>query len=136
MLDLQHMLKAPTLDTLAAAWIQAKASEERARQQRIDIEQSIASLLPAKDEGTVSQTAGALAVSITYKLTRKVDADALKAAWQTLPPTVQAAFTWKPDLSLSQLRALEKAAPLDYAKALHFITTTPAKPSVSIKEAK
>ena len=136
MLDLQHMLKAPTLDTLAAAWIQAKASEDRARQQRIDIEKSIASLMPAKDEGTVTEKAGALDVSIAFKLSRKVDADALKDAWATLPATVQAAFTWKPDVSISQLRALEKAAPLDYADALHFITTTPAKPAVTIKEAK
>lgn len=136
MLNLQQLTKAPTLDTLAAAWIQSKAMEDRARKQRLDIEQSIVSLVQSKDEGSVSAEAGALAVSVTFKLNRKVDADALKCAWSGLPPTVQDAFSWKPDVSLSQLRALEKAAPNDYGLALQFITTTPAKPAVTVKEAK
>lgn len=134
MLNLQDMLKAPTLDTLAAAWVQAKASEDRARQQRLDIEQSIASLLPAKEEGTVSDSVAGMKLSVTYKLNRKADTEALKDAWTTLPAIVRAAFGWKAEISLSHLRALELAAPEAYAEALHFITTAPAKPSVTIKE--
>ena len=56
-----------------------------------------------------------------------------KDDWDTLPGRVQAAFTWKADVSITNLRAMEKAAPLDYAKALHYITTSPAKPSVKIE---
>jgi hypothetical protein len=29
---------------------------------------------------------------------------------------------------------MENAAPLDYAKALHYITTSPAKPAIKIEE--
>lgn len=133
MLNLQDMLKAPTLDTLAAAWIQAKASEDRAKQQRLDIEASILRLVPVKDEGTVHDDVAGLKLAVTYKLTRSVDAERLKESWATLTANVQAAFTWKPDIAMTQLRALEKAATLDYAEALHFITSKPAKPAVKVE---
>lgn len=123
-----------TLDTLAAAWVVAKASEDRAKAERYEIEKSMLALLPVKEEGTVSSNdASGMKISATYKLTRKADADALKDQWGNLSPTIQAAFTWKPDVSITQLRALEKAAPEDYATALHFITTSPAKPSIKIE---
>jgi len=133
MLNLQHMLKAPTLDTLAAAWVQAKATEDRARQQRTDIEASIVRLLPGKEEGTASADIAGMKISVSWKLNRKADADALKDDWATLSPGVQSAFTWKPEVSLTHLRALEKVSAIDYAEALHFITTIPAKPSVKVE---
>lgn len=133
MLNLQDMLKAPTLDTLAAAWIQAKASEDRAKQQRIDIEASILRLLPEKEEGTASADIAGMKIAVSWKLNRKADADALKDAWATMSPGVQSAFTWKPEVSITHLRALEKINAIDYAEALHFITTTPAKPSVKVE---
>lgn len=123
-----------TIDTLAAAWVVAKASEDRAKAERYEIEKSMLALLPVKEEGTVSSNdASGMKISATYKLTRKADGDALTQAWQTLPATVQAAFTWKPEVSITQLRALEKAAPTDYAIAAQFITTSPAKPSIKIE---
>ncbi len=122
-----------TIDTLAAAWVVAKASEDRAKAERYEIEKSMLAMLPAKEEGTVSAEASGLKISATYKMTRKADAEGLATAWQSLPDTVQAAFTWKPDVSLTQLRALEKANPENYDIATRFITTSPAKPSIKIE---
>ena len=122
-----------TIDTLAAAWVIAKASEDRAKAERYEIEKAMLCLMPTKEEGTVSSEAAGMKVTASYKLTRKADGDALTQAWQTLPATVQAAFTWKPEVSITQLRALEKAAPTDYAFAAQFITTSPAKPSIKIE---
>lgn len=127
------MNAAITLDTLAAAWITAKASEDRAKSERYDIEKAMLTLLPIKDEGAASSEAAGMKITATYKLNRKVDADALRNAWLALTPNVQAAFTWKPDVSISQLRAMEKAAPNDYETTLNFITTSPAKPSIKIE---
>lgn len=123
------------IETLAAAWLAAKAAEDTAKAERYRIEKDIAALLPAKDEGTAHADLDGLKLAVTYKLTRKVDADKLQQGWNTLPATVQAAFSWKPDVSITQLRALEKAAPQDYATALQFITTSPAnKPSIKVEQ--
>ncbi len=123
-----------TIETLAAAWVIAKAGEDRAKAERYEIEKAMLALMPSKEEGTVSHGEGSLKVSATYKLTRKVDATELQGAWTALPEIVQAAFTWKPDVSISQLRALEKANPENYQIALRFITSAPAKPSIKVEQ--
>ena len=125
-----------TAGMLSAAWIAAKKREDAARAERIELEKTIVAMLPAKDEGTVRDEADGFAVAVTYKMARKVDAKALTAAWPSLGKIVQDAFKWAPDVSLSQLRALEHANPVAYASAVRFITTTPAKPSVKIEEIK
>ena len=136
MLNLTDIIKAPSLASLAAALVAAKEAEEAARQHRVAIEEAIVRALPAKDEGTSRATDDGYKVAVTWKLNRKVDADRLKDDWHVMPAAVQAAFAWKPEVAMSHLRALEKAAPLDYAEALHYIVTTPAKPSVAVEVAK
>lgn len=125
-----------TLELLAANWQSAKRNEDAARALRLSIEEQMLTLLPAVTEGVSKATCGHFQIGATYRLNRKVDADALKGAWAALPATVQDAFAWKPDVSITQLRALERANPANYDMALRFITSTPAKPAIKIEEIK
>lgn len=116
-----------SITLLAAAWMQAKQEEDDAKARRYEIEAEIAAALPGKDEGATSSENEKVRVCVTRKLTRKVDGEALKEAWNSLQPTVQKAFSWKPDLSISVLRKLDEQ---ETAQVARFITTAPAKPAV------
>lgn len=122
-----------SLSTLVAARIAAKREEDAAVKARREVDAQIAEFLkdPAKLEGSVSQKlAEGYKVTVTYKLDRKVDTDALKAGWEKLPFDVQAAFKWKADLSISEYRKLDEKVQLNAAK---FFTTKEASPSITIE---
>jgi len=114
------------IEELKTAWRVAKAAEDTANAERLLIESAILDLMPTKLEGSVSQDG----VTVTYKVTRKVDTAALQAAWTTLPGPVQSAFTWKPAIVT---RALHELQGYDITQAQQFFTTTPAKPAISLK---
>jgi len=121
------MNTAPNLEELKTAWRAAKAAEDAANAERLQIEAAIVALMPAKLEGSVTDAG----VTVTYKVTRKVDAVALQNDWHTLPESVQQAFAWKPSVDARHLRALEG---YDLTTAQRFFTTTPAKPAIAIKD--
>lgn len=79
-----------SLSTLVAARIEAKRAEDAAVKARREVDAQIAEFLkdPAKLEGSVSQKlAEGYKVTVTYKLDRKVDTDALKTGWKNSPST-------------------------------------------------
>lgn len=119
-----------TIDTLAAAWLIAKASEDRAKAERYEIEKSMLALLPVKEEGTVSSEAAGLKISATFKLTRKADPLALRQHWAELSQEAQDCFRWSAEVALTEIRRASDAAQAEAAK---FITTSPAKPSIKIE---
>lgn len=121
------------LETLAAAYLEAKEAETKAVARRRELGDSLAKLLKSADEGTVSTIAGDLKISVAYKLTRKVDTKALVAAWDNLPPNVRAAFRWDAEVEMKHFRALEDAAPADYAAVLPYITTKSAAPTITVE---
>ena len=125
-------MKPMTLTELIAARIAAKRAEDAAVTARREVDAELALLLKERDmlEGTVSAKEGGFKVSITYKVDRKADSDKLVDNWGSLPMTVQAAFKWKADVSVSALRKLEGA---DAAAAAAYITTKPATPSITIE---
>lgn len=121
-----------TLHELRAAWQAAKARETEAVIERRTIEDAMLALLPTKLEGTVTdQDSG---VSATFKITRKVDSDALQAAWTSLNANAQRAFKWKADIDTRQLKALQDLDAPSYSAIAPFITAAPAKPAISIKD--
>lgn len=125
-------MQAMTLTQLIAARIAAKRIEDQAVEDRRALDKQIAELLkdPAKPEGTISQKADGYKVSVTYKIDRKVDSEKLQGAWSKLSAAASAAFKWKADVSVSELRKLEGA---DAAAAAVFITSQPASPSIKIE---
>ena len=118
---------APNLEELKTAWRVAKAAEDAANAERLAIEAAIVALMPSKLEGSVSEAG----VTVTFKVTRKVDAVALQNDWQTLPERVQHAFAWKPSVDTRHMRELEGD---ELTTAQTYFTTTPAKPAISLKD--
>ena len=115
------------LEELKTAWRVAKAAEDAANAERLAIEAAIVALMPSKLEGAVTEHG----VTVTYKVTRKVDAVALQSVWGSLPEEVQRAFAWKPAVDTRHLRELEG---YELTTAQSFFTTTPAKPGIFIKD--
>ncbi|MBL8445648.1 MAG: hypothetical protein JNK52_16530 [Zoogloeaceae bacterium] len=121
-----------TLSELSAAWLSAKADEDAAKARRLEIEAAIVAAMPGADEGTVSEKTETLKVSVTRNFTRSADVDALMQAWTSLQPTVQKAFSWKADVSVS-VSVLRKLDAQEIEQASRFITTKPAKASVKVE---
>lgn len=121
-----------SLTELIAARIAAKRDEDAAVAERRKIDASIAALLKdaTKPEGTISQKAGDWKVSVTYKVSRKVDTSKLQDEWAKLPIDVQAAFKWAADVSVTELRKLEDRSALIASK---YFETKEASPSIEIK---
>lgn len=117
---------------LIAELRKAKALEEKAKNDRLDVENKILALYakPVSNEGTHNDEE----FSITWKLTRAVDTEKLSAVFDQLGANVQKAFRWKPEVDLKQLRSLQELDEPSYIKAAEFITSKPAKPSVTLKD--
>lgn len=115
---------------LKFAWLAARRAEQAANAERIAIEQQILQLMPAKDEGTVTESG----VSVTYKLTRTLDTQGLRSDWNALPPRAQAALRWKAELDTSAYRSLQAEDDIASNVLARYITSKPAKPTIAIKE--
>lgn len=122
-----------TLTPLRQRWQACKAAEDAARAERLAVEQDIVAHFPGdKVEGSVTdKDAG---ITVTFKVTRKVDSEALANAWPLLSQNAHRAFKWSAEVNTTQLRALKDLDPALFGALAEFITTTPAKPAISIKE--
>ena len=120
-----------TITELTAALKVAKAAEDAAKQDRLAIEAKMVALFakPASGEGTHNDDEFSI-----WKLNRTVDTDKLSAAFDQLPVNAQRAFRWKADVELKNLRALSELDPVAYSAAAQFITSKPAKPSITLKD--
>ncbi len=122
-----------TLEEIAPQWLEAKAAEKKAVDERRQLEDTMLSLMgvPETLEGT--ETAGDLyEIKVTGRMNRRIDADALQeiAAENGLTEHLSSMFRWKPEINASAWKAAsdEITAPL-----LNAITTKPGRPSFSIK---
>lgn len=121
------------LPLLVARWKELKLAEAQAKDARAAVEAQILEHFP-KDKTEGSVTDANVGVTATFKVTRKVDTKALQGAWNTLPEVVQRAFKWGAEVDTKQYKALQDVAPEAFAQAVAFVTTTPNKPSITIKE--
>lgn len=125
-------MKPATLTELRAAWLACKQAEKTAAAQRLEVEQQILALMPAQDEGTVTDKEAG--VSVTYGVTRSVDTDDLLKHWQSLSAAAQTAIKFKASVDVRAWRVIEQHDPAARAALGQFITSKPAKPTISIKE--
>ena len=121
-----------SLAALVAARIAAKRDEDAAVARRREIDQQLAARLAQADkaEGSVTERLDGYKLTVTYNVTRKVDADALQRDWAQLPHGLTGAFRWKPEVSTTELRKL--SADLAAIAAAYY-TTAPASPSIKIE---
>ena len=126
-------MNANSISILAAAWREAKAAEAAAAARRLDVEAQLVAALPsAEHEGSARADVDGYRIAVEYRVTRKVDSDALSAAWSDLTPNQRDAFRWKADINLRQLRAMQQLAPKEFATIAKLIETKPAKPAVTV----
>lgn len=129
----------PTANTdladLLSLWRASKLEEDMAKLHRLRIERAICQQLtePATGEGILKPMLG---LTITYSVTRKIEAEALSFVWSELSPAAQACFRWKPDLAKTNYDAAQAMAPAVFAEIAPFVTTTPAKPAFKFTEPK
>ena len=128
------------LDTLAAAWADAKQDETIAVARRRTIEDRLVELLeiPETKEGTTSSTTEqGYQIKVVGRMNRKVDADRLQelAIAAGLTEHLPSLFRWSADVNAAVWKAADQriTSPL-----LGAITTTPGRPSFTItrKESK
>lgn len=63
------------VETLCAAWIDAKRAENAANKRRIEIEEQLAQALDVPSEGAKTHKLDAYKVTLTQPVTRKLDED-------------------------------------------------------------
>ena len=122
-----------TLAQVLPTWMQAKEDERKAIEHRRSLDKMIQSLMPKKDEGSITETTNDYKATVSYKLTRSVDAEMLGGMWASMSEQAQKAFKWKAEVSTSELRKLQEFRPDDYAFVAAAITTKPASASVSVE---
>ena len=120
------------LETLAVMWRAAKADEDDARERRIEIEQQILSHTGCREEGSQTHSAGSYKVSVTGKLSRKLDADKWEQIKDRVPDALRP-VEYKPTLDTKGMRYLEQNEPEIARVVAEAIETKPAKPAVQIK---
>lgn len=121
------------LDQLATLWHQAKAQEDAAREQRIDIEQKILALHPAKEEGSETfETPAGVKITLVGKVSYKADVDQLIALTGSWPAEIKPIRT-KVEADEARLKAIRQHRPDLWQAIAAAVETKPAKTGVSIK---
>lgn len=121
------------LDDLAIRWSRAKAAEQAANKERLAVEAEIAKLVGVAEEGTTNAETAAFKIKTVGKLTRSLDSDALQTDWDALPDAIQKCFSWDAKLDTKAFRALESMRDDLIPTISKYITTKPAKASITVE---
>ena len=122
-----------TIQDIVAARIAAKREEDAAVAKRRELDEQISlQLSTGKAEGTESMKLPDIGakVTVTYKVTRKVDTEALQERWEYLSEEQRAAFKWSADVSVTALRKFEGN---DLVAVSKFFESKPASPIIKIE---
>lgn len=122
----------PTLQELAAQLAHAKHAESTAKDQRIQAEEAIISLLSSdlKERGATTKDAGnGLSVTVTTGLNYKVDFDKLASD----APELSDFLISSKVVHALDVKAYESLTDSDKAKAVACVSVTPKKTSVALK---
>lgn len=121
------------LDQLAVEWAEAKEREDFAKNERIAVEKQILEMHAAKEEGsTTITTPTGVKITLTGKLTYKVDIDHLTALTGSWPADIRPIKT-KVEADETRLKAIRAESPKLWAQIAQAVETKPAKTGVSIK---
>lgn len=125
----------PITDALTAAvgiYIAAKRDEDTAKKRRLDAEERILALAPAKDEGSTTVDAGGYKVTLTGSMSYKCeDMDALRnitVKWDRAMVPVKTTSA----LDAAGCKYLRRERPDLWGELARVVTITPAKVSVKV----
>lgn len=122
-----------SLPNLSALWIEAKAREVKAINDRRNIEDQMRSLIGIADnlDGTMTAKPDGYVVKVTGRINRKVNADKLQelAAEAGLTEHLSSLFRWKPEINMTAWKATDAAITTPLLGA---ITSEAGRPSFAI----
>lgn len=121
---------AQTLEKLCADWLRAKTYEANANNLRILIEEQIVALTGKKDEGAKTVEADGFKLTITGKVSRKMDWDKWNAVKAQIPAQLHP-VKFPPELDEKGVKYLKLNEPAIYA--LLPLEVKPAKTAVDVK---
>ena len=98
------------VDTLTAEWLVLKREEKVMQARRREVEDELLTYAKAVPEGTVHLNDR---IKIQFKITRKVDSDALDKIWDSLPDNIQDAFEWEAKPIVKELRKVQGDVRID-----------------------
>lgn len=104
MSNVKKLVHKDPVDILTDDWLNIKHAEKELQKRRRAIEDELLTHIAAVKESTVNLNDR---IKVQFKLTRKVDSDALDAIWDKLPDNIQAAFEWTAVPILKELRKVE-----------------------------
>ena len=110
MSNVKRMVQKDPVDVLAAEWLVLKREEKSMQARRRAVEDELLAHIANPKEGTVHVNQS---IKVQFKLTRKVDSDALDAIWDKLPDNIQAAFSWEAKPVAKELRKVQDDLWLD-----------------------
>lgn len=119
-----------------AAWrlLECKRLEDEARQNRISAEESVIALVGLAPEGTQTEKTQYFKVSTVSNLNRSLvpnGEDIIEAEGERYLDKI---VRYRPEVSVSGLKALASQEPEVYARIIKAIITKPAKPSVKVEQ--
>jgi hypothetical protein len=122
-----------SLDQLAQEWAEHKAREDKAREDRIKVEERICALHKPREEGSESfATSGGYKIKLTGKLSYKADLNLLQVLTSTWPDDAKPI---KVELKADEtkLKAIRANAPKVWAQIAQAVEVKPAKTGVTIE---
>lgn len=123
-------MSAKTLEQLSAEWLAAKKAEAAANKQRVAIEDQIVLLTGKRDEGSQTVDATGFKITVTGKVSRKMDWDKWETIKAQIAPNLHP-VKFKPELDEKGVKYLQANEPEIYA--LLPIEVKPAKTAIEVK---
>ena len=122
-----------SVEELCVKWLGAKQAESEWNLRRIQIEEDIIKITGKRDEGSQTSDHGTYKVTVTGKVSRKMDWEKWKAIEGQIPVSLRP-VKMKPELDEKGVKYLKDNEPEIYA--LLPIDVKPAKTAVEVKVAK
>lgn len=119
-----------TIEQLSVEWIAAKRAEAKANKDRIQIEEAIVALTGKRDEGSQTHAVEGFKITVTGKVTRKMDWDKWETIKSQIPLNLHPIKT-KLELDETGVKYLQSNEPEIYA--LLPIEVKPAKTGIEVK---
>lgn len=129
--DLSH--QPLPLDLASWELMTAKQAEEAARLHRIACEEQVITLVGLKPEGTQTVKTDYFKVATVQSLTRSLTPDGEALIEAEGIPIFDQVVRYRPEVSVSGLKALATANPAAYARVIKAIVTKPGKPAVKVE---
>lgn len=118
------------LKELCSKWLAAKQAEAEWNKRRVEVEEQIVAITGKKDEGAQTTNEDGFKITVTGKVTRKMDWDKWKEIEGSIPAALRP-VKYKPELDEKGVKYLMQNEPEIYARLP--IEVKPAKTAVTIE---